>query len=93
MQKEIVTTVFPKTNEEKLIEFQGLIYELEEVLRKLDELRRCEVAEKEAALAERENMEKLAAVKIGDAYEVRAEQIKRDQERTAFNYYELSLGI
>ena len=74
------TTVFPRTNEEKLIEFQGAIYELEEALRKLDEIQRREVAEKEAALAETLAMKKLAAYKIGDAYEIRGQEMQQAKE-------------
>jgi hypothetical protein len=88
MEGQTVTTVFPKTNEEKLVEFQGLLYELEDVLRKLDELQRREVAEKEAALAETVNMQKLSDYRIGDAYEQRA----KDIERTRYNNVALSLS-
>jgi len=71
------TKLFPRTNTENLIEFQGAIYQLEEALRKLDELQRREVAEKEAALAETVNMQKLSDWKIGDAYEVRGQEIQQ----------------
>ena len=50
-------------------------------------------AEEVAAQAERANMQKMTAQRIGTFYEDRAEQMQRDAERTAYLYYELSLGI
>lgn len=52
--------------DQKLVEFQGAVYELEDALRHLDEWIIRENAAKEAALAEYENMKKLRAFQIGD---------------------------
>lgn len=82
------TTVFQSDPIEQAIgqvEFQGVIYGLDAILQRLAAL-----AEVRAVLAEWNNEKKLANYRaIGDSYEIRAEQIARENQR--FNY-ELSIG-